>query len=175
MEIDPHNPNRFDAKNLREDEWFEYKRNKAVQELVQEIKEITETGWLATISKDYLEQLGQMVSMRAGISAILIQIADHAHWAALAICMMSHSSMMYMDGVYKFSKSPFTNEPLYYDNIEWVEDPVKHWLTARLRTLNETKIARASRNRKDDSTNSASREGITERSTSQQLGLFDIH
>ena len=129
MIYDPHDDS-FIAKNLREEEWRMYQRHPPILELAESIRNITNDGMVAKIKTDRLYELGLEVCFLAAISAVLIQPPyDCSHWAGIALCMLSHSRMEKFpeEQVIRFSKSPYDQEPMYWNNIEWKKVPGRNF------------------------------------------------
>lgn len=119
---DPHDDS-FIAKNLREEEWFVYRQDTRTLNLAESIKEIINQGLVAKIKSTELYDLGLEIAFKAAIPAILLQPPWHGeHWAGLALCMLTHAYMEPNESeqVTRFYKSPYNQEPMYYDNVEWV-------------------------------------------------------
>lgn len=123
MIADPHDDS-FIAKNLDEEQWFVYQQDKRTLELAEAIKETVNQGLIAKIKNSLLYELGLEVCFKAATPAVLCQppyMCDH--WASIALCMLTHSCMdsSEIEGVTRFSKSPLDQEPMYWNNIEWVQ------------------------------------------------------
>lgn len=172
MVYDPHDDT-FIAKNLRQEEWREYQHDKDVAEIAETIKETVANGMVARISHDTLYNLGVEVAMSATIHPVLIQNSFHDHWAAIALCMLTHTQVEVSD-FYRFSKSPHEQEPMYYNNIEYVKFDGIPWLVP-VRRSNEVKDTRPTWYRKNNKTTRVSGEGDSTGNTSSQGSLFDFH
>lgn len=172
---DPHDDS-FCAKNLREEEWFEYQRDYEALAIVVEIKKIFEEGFTARLESSALQRLTFRIASRAGTQAVLIQDMS-CHWACLALAMMTHGRFQYVENeAVRFEKSTIEQEPMYFHNIEYVPCPGKSWLMpVRKKTINETKTAGTTGNWKNDPIDGLFRNGIKERDSPQQGSLFDLH
>jgi hypothetical protein len=173
--FDPHD-NSFCAKNLREEEWREYQRNEKTLELAASIKEVFDRGLVAKVSLLSLERITKEIAGRAGTSAVLIQDMS-GHWACLALAMLTHGRFEYEEGSMDtviFSKSPYEQEPMYYNNIEYVPLYGRSWFEP-VRKKNETKTTGTSGNGQNDSLDGIFRGGIKERDSPEQGRLFDFH
>lgn len=174
-QIDPHDDS-FIAKNLREEEWVEYQRDNEVEEYVVAIKAAFDNGMVARINRLSLSNLGFDVACKAGTPAPLILCTDNGHWAALALCMLTHGRFqLYPDEeCYRFTRSPFEQEPMYYNNIEWVNQKGFHFLVP-VRKESETKVAGSPRNGEDDTSHGVSGKRSRDGDSPRQTSLFDIH
>jgi hypothetical protein len=171
MIYDPHDPNKFVAKNLSEDEWHEYQHDRETRDLVESIKPITNMGTFAVVDKEILYKIGLNVAMKSGIHAVIIPFHDHAFWAALAVSMIGRFAF-YEGECFRFRETPFMNEPLYYNNIDWVILPNERWYTAR---LHETKDIRTAGNRQNDDSLGISTTRVRKQDEPAQGSLFDFH
>jgi hypothetical protein len=128
---DPHDDS-FIAKNLDLEEWVEYQRDEQILTIVGDITKAFEAGLIAKIDNSELKKLGFLIACKAGTFAPLISMRHHDHWAAMALCMMSHGRMeVYKEeDVTRFSRSLHDNPPMYYDNIYYVPCPGKSWIMA---------------------------------------------
>jgi hypothetical protein len=172
MKYDPHT-NDFCAKNLREEEWFEFQRNIEVVYMADAVRHLTEDGKIAVVNIESLYRFAFFVSIDAGTPACLYQYSE-AHWAAMAIAMMTHCYFeKYPDeGIVRFTKSPINQEPMYYNNIEWVEEG--RWQIP-VRKNEDSKALRTTGNRQNYKTNVPSSKGIGDGNTPQQGRLFNIY
>lgn len=172
---DPHD-NGFCAKNLRAEEWHEYQQDEETHELVEDIKTAFGNRMVARVSRITLYDLGFLVACKAGISAPLIQSQNHDHWAALAICMLSHGSFKNFEeeGVYRFYKSLIELEPMYWNNVIWIHPPNTRYAYPERRKI-ETQIAGTPGHRQNDKTNAVSGKRTGERDSSGQASLFDLY
>ncbi len=142
MKYDPHDDS-FIAKNLREEEWFVYQKDERTNSLAESIKGAFILGYLAKIKNSVLYELGIDISMRAGTPAVLIQPPwDGSHWAGIALCMLTKAYMEPSESekVIRFSKSPYSQEPMYWNNIEWVEEIGRTSLVPRRKKIIKTTI-----------------------------------
>lgn len=172
---DPHD-DRFWAKNLRLEEWHEYKQDEETLDLVADIKAAFGNGMVARITIDNLYGVGFMVACKAGTAAFLIQMQQHDHWAALAICMLSHGRFRKFEEekVYRFYKSPIEAEPMYWNNVVWIHPPNIRYAYPERKEI-EAEVIGTARNRQDDKTHAVSGKRAGKGDSSGQASLFDIH
>lgn len=168
---DPHDDS-FCAKNLREMEWVEYQRDAEVHELADQIKEIVDRMMIAKVTYERLQELEFMMGINAETPAVLFQYSD-GHWAAMAIAMLTGSRFKKYDleQVVRFEKSPYTSTPMYYNNIEYVQEG--RWEVARRRS--EIKVIGTTRYGKNYKTDGIVTGRIEERNETGQGSLFDVH
>lgn len=172
---DPHDDG-FCAKNLREEEWYEYQRDEETLELVETIKTAFANGNVARVSRDNLYAVGFMVSATAGTSAVLMQSQHHDHWAALAICMLSRGSfkMFEKEEVYRFYKSKHEQEPMYWNNVIWIQPPNIRYAYPERREV-ETETTGTPRHGQNDQTSAISGKRTGKGDSTGQASLFDFH
>jgi hypothetical protein len=171
MKYDPHD-NSFIAKNLREEEWFEYQRSDEIKALVEQIKTIT-VDQVAVVSNLLLMKLEFQTMAEANTAAIFMQDPS-GHWAAIAIAMMAHCYFIPGEGVIRFYRSPYDQEPMYYNNIEYIKEQGFHNLVpARIR--HEAKDTGATGYGQDNSSHGTSRKRDSKRDETGQGSLFDLH
>lgn len=129
MIYDPHDDS-FCAKNLREEEWVEYQRDELIKALVPFATAAFDKEHDARMSISYLNELGERIAMRAGTMAIFIQDSHHWFWASMAIAMLIHARFEDFpeENCVRFSRSKIEQEPMYYNNIEYVPCQGKSWL-----------------------------------------------
>lgn len=177
MIFDPHDES-FISKNLDREEWVEYCRDDETANLANQILEVFDQGLVAKIDYERLDLLGFKIACIAGTHAALIQMKKHSHWAGMALCMLTHGRMEDFpeEKVYRFSKSPCDNEPMYYHNIEYVPCYGKSWMMAvRKRPKDEVKNIGATGLREDDSTSSIPGEGVGGWDKTGQGRLFNVY
>lgn len=166
--IDPHDDS-FIARNLRKEEWVEYQRDEAANSLSEAIREAFSNGMVAKLTFTRLFDLGLDMACSAGTSSVLIQCCNHVHWAAMALCMMSHGKFQIfeVEQVVRFYLSECYDEPMYYDNIEYVKKDGIPWLVPE-RRKRATQDSRAPRLRQDGKTIGVSGKRDRERDETQQ-------
>jgi hypothetical protein len=175
---DPHDDDAFIAKNLNPEEWVEYCRDEKTSIIANEMIKAFDEGLVARIHNSELDEIGFLIACKAGTFAPLISMRHHAHWAGIALCMLTHGKMEVYEeeNVTRFSRSPYDNPPMWYDCIEYVQCPGKSWMMPiRKKATDETKDTRPSRNGENNLSTSVSRKGNTERDSPQQNLFSDLY
>jgi hypothetical protein len=90
--------------------------------------------------------------------------------------MLTHGryKAYYDEGVIRFTKSPFDQPPMYWNNVEYKKIDGIHF-EVPVRRRNEIKDTGTPGHGQNDTTHGISRKGIRAGDTSQQTSLFDIH
>ena len=167
--IDPHD-DRFWAKNLDKEIWFEFQRDLEIDKEVLDLQLAFAEEACLVYDKEALNEVAMRVFASCELPYHRLQ-TDNYYWAAMAMCMLSHGRMMVRESDVAIGKSPIEQQPMYYDNIEYVEEG--RWLVPRRK--NETKDPGAPRHRQNYKVNAVSRGGNKERYISLQGSLFDLH
>jgi hypothetical protein len=115
--------------NLDSECWRKYQHDEKTLKLSEEIKEILDKGLIAVVRMNILDELAFDVACECGLDHVRICSMGTCHWSSIAICMMIHGAMSKFpeEGIVRFYKSEYDNEPYYGDNVVNVPDRKCRW------------------------------------------------